>query len=98
MILQIILIILSLLVVILGFTTFNLLRKQEKLEDIIVNQDNYIRNFDEQIGYAVRRLNEIDLKGTFKVDDEIGWFFSEIKVIQETISRFKTDNINNGTN
>jgi HAMP domain-containing protein len=98
MILQIILIILSLLVVILGFTTFNLLRKQEKLEDIIVNQDNYIRNFDEQIGYAERRLNEIDLKGTFKGDDEIGWFFSQIKVIQESISRFKTDNVNNGTN
>ena len=98
MILQIILIILSLLVVILGFTTFNLLRKQEKLQDIIVNQDNYIRNFDEQIGYAERRLNEIDLKGTFKGDDEIGWFFSQIKVIQESISRFKTDNINNGTN
>ena len=98
MILQIILIILSLLVVILGFTTFNLLRKEEKLEDIIVNQDNYIRNFDEQIGYAERRLNEIDLKGTFKGDDEIGWFFSQIKVIQESISRFKTDNINNGTN
>ena len=93
MILQIILIILSLLVVILGFTTFNLLRKQEKLEDIIVNQDNYIRNFDEQIGYAERRLNEIDLKGTFKGDDEIGWFFSQIKVIQESISRFKTDTI-----
>ena len=96
MILQIILIILSLLVVILGFTTFNLLRKQEKLEDIIVNQDNYIRNFDEQIGYAERRLNEIDLKGTFKGDDEIGWFFSQIKVIQESISKFKTNN-NNGT-
>ena len=98
MILYIISIILGLLVVILGFTTFNLLRKQEKLEDIIVNQDNYIRNFDEQIGYAERRLNEIDLKGTFKGDDEIGWFFSQIKVIQESISRFKTDNINNGTN
>jgi HAMP domain-containing protein len=98
MILYIISIVLGLLVVILGFTTFNLLRKQEKLEDIIVNQDNYIRNFDEQIGYAERRLNEIDLKGTFKGDDEIGWFFSQIKVIQESISRFKTDNINNGTN
>ena len=96
MILQIILIILSLLVVILGFTTFNLLRKQEKLEDIIINQNNYIEDFDTQIGYASKRLNEIDQKGIFKSDDEIGWFFEQIKVIQESISKFKTNN-NNGT-
>jgi hypothetical protein len=98
MILYIILIVLGLLVVIFGFTTFNLLRKQEKLEDIIVNQNNYIEDFDTQIGYASKRLNEIDQKGIFAGDDEIGWFFSQIKVIQESISRFKTDNNNNGTN
>ena len=98
MILQIILIILGLLVVIFGFTTFNLLYKQEKLEDIIINQDKYIEEFNEQINYADRRLDEIDQKDIFKGDDEIGWFFSQIKVIQESISKFKTDNINNGTN
>ena len=98
MILQIISIVLGLLVVIFGFTTFNLLRKTEKLEDIIFNQTSYIRNFDEQIGYAEKRLNQIDQKGIFAGDDEIGWFFSQIKEIQESISKFKTDNINNGTN
>ena len=98
MILQIILIILGLLVVIFGFTTFNLLYKQEKLEDIIINQDKYIEEFNEQINYADRRLDEIDQKDIFKGDDEIGWFFSQIKVIQDSISKFKTDNTNNGTN
>jgi len=98
MILTIISIVLGLLVVILGFTTFNLLRKQEKLEDIIINQNNYVEDFNKQIGYASKRLNEIDQKGIFKGDDEIGWFFSQIKVIQESISKFKTDNTNNETN
>jgi len=98
MILTIISIVLGLLVVIFGFTTFNLLRKTEKLEDIIFNQTEYIRNFDEQISYAEKRLDQIDQKGVFAGDDEIGWFFSQIKVIQESISKFKTDNINNGTN
>ena len=98
MILTIISIVLGLLVVIFGFTTFNLLRKTEKLEDIIFNQTEYIRNFDEQISYAEKRLDQIDQKGIFAGDDEIGWFFSQIKVIQESISKFKTDNINNGTN
>jgi len=97
MILEIISIVLGLLVVILGFTTFNLLRKQEKLEDIVINQNTYVENFDKQIGYASKRLKEIDQKGIFEGDDEIGWFFTQIKVIQDSISKFKTDN-NNGTN
>ena len=97
MILQIVLIVLGLLVVVFGFTTFNLLRKQEKLEDIITNQSEYINEFDKQIGYADDRLQKIDQKGIFAGDDEIGWFFSQIKVIQESISKFKTD-YNDGTN
>ena len=97
MILQIISIVLGLLVVVFGFTTFNLLRKQEKLEDIITNQSEYISEFDKQIKYADDRLQKIDQKGIFAGDDEIGWFFSQIKVIQESISKFKTD-YNDGTN
>ena len=97
MILEIISIVLGLLVVILGFTTFNLLRKQEKLEDIIIKQNTYVENFDKQIGYASKRLKEIDQKGIFEGDDEIGWFFTQIKVIQDSISKFKTDS-NNETN
>ena len=28
-------------------------------------------------------------KGTFEGDDEIGWFFKQIKVIQNRLSKFK---------
>jgi hypothetical protein len=81
--------ILGLLVVILGFTTFNLLRKSEKLEDIILQYDRFISEFTTQIEASEKRLNEIDAKGMFKSDDEIGWFFEQIKVIQNGISQFK---------
>ena len=77
--------------VVLGFTTWNLLRKSEKQEDIIVNYDNYIREFNKQIDNADKRLKQIDEKGIFKSDDEIGWFFKQIKVIQDGISKFKVD-------
>jgi len=77
------------LVVILGFTTFNLLRKSEKLEDIILQYDRYISEFTIQIEASEKRLNEVDAKGMFKSDDEIGWFFEQIKVIQNGISQFK---------
>ena len=91
MLLEIIITILSILVVILGFTTINLLRKNEKAEDIINSYQEYISNITEQIKFSEKRLNEIDERGIFKSDDEIGWFFNEIKKIQEYLSRFKID-------
>ena len=59
--------------------------------DIIINQNDYIGEFSKQLDTADKRLNKIDLKGTFKSDDEIGWFFDQIKVIQTSLSRFKID-------
>ncbi|MDA7616909.1 hypothetical protein N8579_00870 [bacterium] len=91
MILEIIIGILGILVVILGYTTFNLLRKNEKAEDIIISQSNFIDNFSTQLKQSQSRLNEIDEKGTFQSDDEIGWFFKEIKQIQNNLLRFKSN-------
>ena len=89
--LEIIIGILGVLVVILGYTTFNLLRKNEKEEDIILSQNIFINKLSEQIETSQKRLEEIDEKGTFQGDDEIGWFFNEIKIIQNDLSRFKID-------
>jgi len=91
MILEIIIGILGILVVILGYTTFNLLRKNEKAEDIILSQNMFINKLSEQIDASQKRLEEIDEKGTFQGDDEIGWFFNEVKIIQNDLSRFKID-------
>ena len=91
MILETIIIILSLLVAILGYATFNLLRKSEKAEDIIVSQNTFIENISSQIDNSQKRLNEIDEKGLFEGDDEIGWFFNEVKILQNNLSRFKTN-------
>ena len=86
---EIILIILGILVVTLGYTTFNLLRKNEKAEDIIISQSDFINSLTEQIDASSNKLSEIDEKGTFEGDDEIGWFFNEVKKIQNDLSQFK---------
>lgn len=91
MILEIIIGILGILVVILGYTTFNLLRKNEKAEDIIVSQSDFIKKISSQIDKSKKRLEEIDEKGVFQGDDEIGWFFNEVKILQNDLSRFKID-------
>jgi|TARA_R110000787_G_scaffold74747_2_gene165974 predicted PurR-regulated permease PerM len=77
------------LVIILGFACFNLLRKYENVEDIISQYDTYITEFSKEIGSIEKRLKDIDAKGTFEGDDEIGWFFKQIKVIQNRLSKFK---------
>lgn len=86
----IIITILGLLVVILGYTTFNLLRKNEQAEDIIVSYIEYFNLFKETIESSDKRLKEIDERGIFESDDEIGWFFKELKKIQSQISQFKS--------
>ena len=76
------------LVVILLFATYNLLRKVEKQEDIIKDQDEYIRVIVEAIEYSNIRLKEVDEKGAFQGDDEIGWFFQNLKELQEALNQY----------
>jgi hypothetical protein len=82
-------IILGIMVVILGYTTINLLVKNEKAEDIIVSQQNYISSISEIIKNSEKKIREIDEKEIFKSDDEIGWFFNELKKIQNILSQYK---------
>jgi hypothetical protein len=89
MTLEIIIYILSGVVVVLGYTTINLLIKNEKAEDIIVSQRGFIENFQSSIEEADKKLKELDTRGSFSSDDEIGWFFNEIKKLQNALSRFK---------
>ena len=77
------------MVVILGYTTINLLFKNEQAEDIIVSQQKYISSIKEIINNSEKRLVEIDEKEVFKSDDEIGWFFNEVKKIQNILSQYK---------
>jgi hypothetical protein len=81
--------ILSVTVVILGFTTFNLLRKNEKAEDILVGYLDYLDKMSKVIEVADARLKKIDHRGTFQSDDEVGFFFDQIKNLQEILNEFK---------
>jgi hypothetical protein len=82
-------IILGIMVVILGYTTINLLVKNEKAEDIIISQQKYISSISEIIQNSEKKIREIDEKEIFKSDDEIGWFFNELKKIQNILSQYK---------
>jgi hypothetical protein len=83
--------ILSVLVVVLGFTTFNLLRKNEKAEDLIVKYERHIREVDGVIQFINKRVNEIDEKGTFKSDDEVGFFFERVKLLNDLMKDYRVE-------
>ena len=86
---EIVILVLIGLCMILGYTTFNLLRKNERLEDITLSYRDYLFKLKQQIDYTDKRLKEIDTKGTFTGDDEVGWFFKSVKELQEKINQFK---------
>jgi hypothetical protein len=81
--------ILSIAVCVLGYTTYNLLRKNEKQEDVLTAYLLYMDNLSKIIEHSDQQLKKIDSKGTFQSDDEIGWFFEQIKVIQSRLNNFK---------
>ena len=84
---------LSVLVVILGFTTFNLMRKNEKQEDILAEYLTYLDRLSKTIDASDKKLKEIDRAGTFKSDDEVGYFFQSIQDIQDILNDFKLKEI-----
>ena len=88
MILYTIISVLSVLVIILGFTTINLLRKNEKAEDIVVGYLQYLDQFSRIIEASSKKLKEVDNRRIFEKDDDVGIIFESILKIQEILNEF----------
>jgi hypothetical protein len=86
--------VLSVLVVILGFTTFNLMKKQEKSEDILSGYLNYLDRLSRVIEISDKKLKEVDRAGIFEKDDEVGIIFQSILNIQEILNEFNLRKFN----
>ena len=92
-------ILLSVGIVVLGFTTVNLLKKNENQEDILASYLLYLDRISRVIELSDERLKKVDAKGSFESDDEIGFFFKEVKEIQNVLNEFQVKEIqekNNG--
>jgi hypothetical protein len=85
--------ILGVTVVILGFTTFNLLRKNEKQEDILTGYMEYLDQISKTIEFSDEKIKKIDSQGIFKSDDEIGFMYEQIKELQRILSNFRIDKL-----
>ena len=74
-------ILLTLSISISFFIIRNLLLKNERFEDFINTQSDAINECN-------KRIKEIDTRGTFSGDYEIGWFFKEIQKMQDALNEF----------
>jgi len=84
-------IIISILVVfsgILSYITYNLLRKVENYEDVVQDQVQYLQNISNALGEGQKHLQNLDQKGVFQSDDEVGYYFEQLKYVQDELNRY----------
>ena len=81
----IITVLLGIIATFLGLVTFYALRRINSYENIILNISNTVESIKLQ-------LKTIDDKGTFESDDEVGFFFQEIKQLGKDLENlFETE-------
>jgi len=86
---EILLIISAIVILALAYITFNLNRKVIKQEEILEYQVGYLRNVSYLIQESKIYVEQLDEKGAFRSDDEVGVFFNFMKEIQDTINAYR---------
>lgn len=79
-------IILSILLIISLYGNFNIIKKYNKVEKMISFYLTKEDSMNTLISNADSRLKELDDKGAFESDDEVGFFFKYIKEIQSILN------------
>ena len=77
------------------YINYNLLRKYEDAEDKFnISEENrekidlWLATLNDKIIDIDKRIHEIDKRGSFEADDEIGFFFTEIKKLNNELKAF----------
>ena len=81
-------IILGILLIVSVVALRNLLIKVEKYEDVVQDQVQYLQNISKTITESQKHLQNLDERGVFQSDDEVGFFFESMKTIQEELDRY----------
>lgn len=82
------LIILAILNIVAIVAIRNLILKVEKYEDVVADQTQYLQNISNTINESQNHLRNLDSRGVFESDDEIGQFFAAMKTVQEELNTY----------
>jgi hypothetical protein len=83
----------GIIILILGWSIRNLLRKYETAEDLIIGYVKYLDTFSRVIEGMNTKLEKLDTKGSFASDDEVGFFFKNLKELQVILNEFNVKTI-----
>ena len=79
--------------IVLGFVCYNLLRKNEALEDAISELEKGNEEYEllftdmkQTLNNSASHMRQIDRLGSFESDDETGYVFKELKGIVEQLN------------
>jgi hypothetical protein len=73
---------------IIAILAYILIKKVRNLETVVLEQQQYMDTISIVIGQADERMKELDASGMFQSDDEVGFFFENIKEIQSVLNDF----------
>jgi|ETNvirenome_6_85_1030632.scaffolds.fasta_scaffold56624_2 predicted PurR-regulated permease PerM len=91
MVSTIIIVILSLIIIVLSYNIFNLIRQAENAEDYSDALERIILDLKSKIGKSYSKIKNIDRRGSFEADDEIGFIFKDIKsIINDLYQNFES--------
>ena len=79
---------LAVVIVVFSIAIKNLLVKVERYEDVTVDQTKYLQSISELIKDSQKHLQSLDQKGVFQSDDEVGYFFEQMKLVQKELDRY----------
>jgi Na+-transporting NADH:ubiquinone oxidoreductase subunit NqrC len=77
---------------VISIAGYLIIRKNNKLEKALVDQQQYIDAISIVINDSNNVIQELDNRGAFESDDEVGTFFRNIKEIQTILNQFNNKN------
>jgi len=83
-------IVFGILALFFAITTFYSLRRINTYEELLVE-------ISDKTDFINNQLKEIDHKGTFEADDEVGFFFQELKELNSILNNLFTQEVDDAT-
>ena len=83
-------IVFGILALFFAITTFYSLRRINTYEELLVE-------ISDKTDFINHQLKEIDNKGTFESDDEVGFFFTELKELNSILNNIFTQEVDDAT-
>ncbi len=71
----------------MSYSIWNLIQQNEDLEDTVIYYQTKLSSLRQQVLDMEIQLKEIDIRGSFASDDEVGFVFKEIKEMSSDLTK-----------